>query len=167
MNVVALIFGAIAVILYAVTLLSNKKKTILIFLILTNIFWSLQYLMLNAYSGLYMCVIAIIRTVVYLKYENSNRKVDLFTMLVFIGLYIFGGVLAYDGIISMLPVVGTCIYTIYLTGDNIKRFKYVCIGDAIFWIIYNVFVQAYVGILSSVVEIITASYSIYKLKKHR
>ena len=167
MNVVALIFGLIAVILYVVTLISTNKKTILVFLILSNIFYGLQYLMLNAYSGVYVCLIAILRTFVYLKYEKANVKINTFPIVVFVCLTIFSGILSYTGVISLLPIIGTCIYTVYLSGDDIRKFKYACLLSSFSWLLYNIFVKAYAGIISSTVEIITVIYSLTKLKSNR
>ena len=50
MNIVAQVFGFIALIFYIITLQMNNKQNLLIFLIITNVFYSLQYLMLDAYS---------------------------------------------------------------------------------------------------------------------
>lgn len=167
MNVVALFFGVIALVLYIVTLISSNKKRILIFLILANIFYGLQYLMLNAYSGVYVCLIAILRAFVFLKYEQANKKVDIFPVVVFVGLTIFSGVLSYNGIVSVLPIIGTCIYTIYLSGEDIKKFKYACITSSSCWVIYNIFVNAYASIISSTLEIIIGVYSLTKLKGNK
>ena len=167
MSIVPFTLGVIAVILYVVTLISTNKKTILVFLILSNIFYGLQYLMLNAYSGVYVCLIAIFRTLVYLKYEKSNRKIDTFPIIVFVCITIFSGIMSYNGIVSLLPIIGTCVYTVYLSGEDIKKFKYACIISSSSWLLYNIFVKAYAGIISSIIEIITVVYSLTKLKSNR
>ena len=160
-------FGFIALGFYVYSIQFSDKKKLLILLGIANVFYSLQYLMLNAYTALYVCIIAIVRSLIFLKYEQQNKKMDLLPLIALLIPISLGAFLGYSNILSLLPIVSTSLYTISLWKGNLKRFRIVCIITSTMWLAYNIVIFAFAGIISNVIELIGGFKAINKAKKEQ
>ena len=167
MNIIAQIFGFIALVLYIISLQINNKKKLLIFLAITNIFYSLQYLMLDAYSGLFISLVGMFRSIIFLKFEQEKKDIPIYVLLLIFGIILYSGILSYNTMLSIIPISMGFIYSWATWQKNMKRFRIVCILNASSWLLYNLIVGAYVGALSSIIEFIFAIVALIKfdLKK--
>lgn len=167
MNIIAQIFGFIALVFYIVSLQTDNKKKLLTFLIITNTFYSLQYLMLDAYSGLFICLVGMFRSIIFLKFEKEQKEVPMYVLLVVFGIILYSSFISYNDILSLIPISMGFIYSWATWQKNMKRFRIVCIINASSWLFYNFIVGAYVGVLSSIIEFIFAVISLirFDLKK--
>lgn len=163
MNLIAQIFGFIALIIYCVSLQTTKREKLLKALIICNVFYCLQYLMLNAYAALFSCLIGAVRSIIFVKYEKENKPVSLWILLLVIGITIYSGILSYNGLISLIPIITGIMYSIAVWQPNLKIFRINSVINALCWIFYNIQVGAYVSILSSIIELISGSIAIIKL----
>lgn len=147
-------------------LLSNWQKTrnkVLSLLILDSICYFMQYMLLGAFSGAFTNVIGLIRTIIF-KYKDKYKLLQNNIILIIILLvYALVGLLTYNGIISMLPVIAAIIYTLVLWQNNIKIIR---IGTSIMifaCFIYNITVKAYVGALIEGILLVSSILAIIKL----
>ena len=137
MNVPAQIFGFIALILISISLQFDKRKKVLKFQALSNIFYSLQYLMLNAYSALFICFIGLIRSTIFSKYEEKNKDVPIYVLLIIVGLIIYSGILSYTNLLSIIPIFIGIIYSTFIWQKNLSKFRIASMLCSIVWIFYN------------------------------
>ena len=165
MNLVAQIIGFTALLIYIVSFFKEKRKTILALVLVCNVFYAFQYLMLDAYAALFSCIIGAVRTLIFLKFEKSNQKTPLWVLLIIIAITIYSGFLSYNGFISLIPILSGIMYTISIWQSNLKVYRGACIINGLVWIIYNFVVGAYISIVSSFIEIIAASVSFIKTVK--
>ena len=117
---------------------------------------------LSAYSGLAMVVVAIIRNIIFIIDEKKNGKSNKNTTkdyIVLAVLYIISIVFAvftYNGILSMMSVVATMLYTFSVWQKNTKTYKLLGIPIEAIWIIYNIYIFSIFGIiLESVLAVST------------
>lgn len=122
----------------------------------------LSYVFLSAYSGLAMVVVAIIRNIIFIIDEKKNGKSNKNTTkdyIVLAVLYIISIVFAvftYNGILSMMSVVATMLYTFSVWQKNTKTYKLLGIPIEAIWIIYNIYIFSIFGIiLESVLAVST------------
>ena len=163
MNVPAQIFGFIALILISISLQFDKRKKVLKFQALSNIFYSLQYLMLNAYSALFICFIGLIRSTIFSKYEEKNKDVPIYVLLIIVGLIIYSGILSYTNLLSIIPIFIGIIYSTFIWQKNLSKFRIASMLCSIVWIFYNFKVGAYIGIVPSILEFVSSFYAFLKL----
>lgn len=156
MNIVAQVFGFVALVFYVVSLQINNKTKLLWLLIITNIFYGLQYLMLDAYSASFVSIIGIFRSIVFLKFEREKKDIPIYVLYVIFGLTIYSGILSYNGLISLIPLTLGIIYSWSVWQKNMKKFRIVCMINAISWMFYNFIVGAYVGVVSTIIELVFA-----------
>ena len=159
--IIAQILKLISSIFYLAGDRSNNKKKIFTCNGIYNFFSGLQYLFLNAITGAICSFLAIIRNVFLYKF---GKKVPLWGLIVYL-LIVFGlNLLAYDGIITLLPILLILFYSLALYSGDVMLIKYSVIITCLLEIIYDLYYKAYVGIAVSILDIVLVTISIYKLK---
>lgn len=115
--VLSQIFTIITYVLLAMTYYAKNRKAVLTISFASLITNGLEYVFLSAYSGLAMCIVALIRNIIFLVDEKKNSKRDTNTkkdVVILVILYIISiasAVFTYDGFLSLLSVFATMLYT--------------------------------------------------------
>ncbi len=172
MYVLSQIFTIITYILLAITYYAKDRKTVLTISFLSLIANGLAYAFLNAYTGLAMCFIALIRNIIFLIDEKKNGKSEKITkkdIVILIILYVIAiafSVITYDGPLSLLSVVATMLYTYSVWQKKTGVYKMLGIPIGILWILYNLYVKSIFGIALETILLIcsTTGYIIEKKK---
>lgn len=160
--IIAQVFAVIAFIVYSISLQYKEKATILKIQIISNVFYTLEYLMLNAYAGVNNSLFAIVRSLVFYTCDKKKKKLPFSALLIFLLIIIVFGISSYKGLFSVLPVLCSIGFFIILYIDNMKLYRIMAVIASVFFIIYNINVDAYIGIIDSVVELISALIAIYR-----
>ena len=135
------LFDIIAWILLIISYYNLNTKHILIFHILATILYSLHYYLLDAYSGLYICLFEIARD--YLYFATNDEK----DRLIFIGsipVYIVIGVLTFKDILGLFPLFASLMAGWSLTKKR-NIIVFCAIIEYILWVIYDLTVRSYAG----------------------
>lgn len=147
-------------------LLSNWQKTktkILSLLIIDSFCYCMQYLLLGALTGVFTNIIGLIRIIIFKYKRKINFLQNKIILYIIIALYIVIGIITYDKITSILPMLGAAIYTITLWNENVKNIR---IGSLIMlfaYFVYNITVSAFVGALVEGLLLTSTILSIIKL----
>ena len=154
--------GTIALVILICSIQSNKKGTILVLQIFCNLLFGLQYLLLNTISGATMNFIAIIRGIIYYHYAKLNKKAPNWVLITLFIAIVFSSLLTSTGIISILPILATLLYTYGIWQDNLKKYRVIIVISAVGWLLYNFSVGAYVSTISSILELVSGFIAIYR-----
>ena len=165
MNIYAQVIGFIALSFMCLSYQKNNKKDFLFIQILANIFYGLQYFLLNAISALASNIVSIIKTIVFFKFEKNNKTIPVTVLLIFEILILISGIVTYKDIFSIIPIFIACIYTYGTWQKNLKLTYSIGIISAILWIFYNFIVGAYVALIGSFIELFSSIIGIIKLFK--
>lgn len=145
-----------------ITYQSKSRKNILIYNFGALIATGISYICLSAYSGLAMVVVAIIRNVIFIIDEKKNGKSnkngtkDYIILAILYTISIISAIFTYDGILSMMSVIATMLYTYSVWQKNTKIYKALGIPIGIMWIIYNIYIFSIFGIILEVVLVISS-----------
>lgn len=162
----AQLIGLIGLIITIFSFQKNNKKTLLNYQILSSSLFSIQYILLQATSGFFMNITMCIRNIIFSRYKNDNVPNIYITIVIIILLLL--SLLSYNGPISLLPCIGSFIYTIALAKSSLKVTRIANSITCILYIIYNINVLAIAGIISASVELISTLIAIYKFDiKHQ
>jgi len=145
--ILAQIFGLLGAISMFLSSWQKTKDKVLTFLILDSLFYFIQYLLLGALSGAFTNIIGLIRTILFKNKSRNKLFQNKIILYVIIFSYLIIGIITYKGIMSLLPVIISILYSILLWQNNVKKIR---IGTALMilsWIIYNITVSAYIGIV--------------------
>lgn len=147
MFILAQICGLIALVITVINIQLKSKEKIVILNVWANVAVAIQYFLLGAYSGATISILNAIRDVIYYFFKKKNFKPSILVLLTFEIVAIISGIISWQNIWSIIPIIVTIIYTYGLWQDNIKilRISTVIIGYG--WTVYDIAVKAYVAAL--------------------
>ena len=172
--VLSQVFVIINAILSMVTYQLKTRKSILIVSFMALIANGVVYTLLSAWSGLAMVFVAMTRNIIFMIDEKKNGKRDKITkkdiiiLLVLYTISIVSAIYTYEGILSMMSVVATMLYTYSVWQKKTKTYKILGIIMEIIWIIYNIYIFSIMGIVLDVLLLLSAIIGLireYKMKK--
>ena len=150
--------------------LRNKKK-ILLFNIAAQSSAGLSYICLGAYTGLAMALVSIFRNIVFIVNEEKNgvtEKVttnEIFMLLVIYALTIVLSVVTFNGLLSLMSVFATMLYTYSVWQKDTKIYKILGIPVSLAWITYNIYIKSIFGIILEFILMISAVIGLIREKK--
>lgn len=158
--VISQVFTIAMYALLAITYYVKNRKTILVLNFLALIANAAAYILLNAYSGLAVCIIALIRNIIFLidekrngKREENTKKDRIILVFIFV-LLILSAIYTYEGPLSLLSVIATMLYTYSVWQKKTKVYKLLGIFIEILWGIYNLYVGSIFGVILEVVMLL-------------
>lgn len=131
----------------------RKRKTILLFNLIASTSVLIAFLLLEAYSGVAMAIVNLIRTFLFLIDEKINgrktkmRTNDWIIFFVISGLAVACAIPTYENIWSMCSIFSTIVYSFSVCQKNMFAYRVLGIPASIGWIIYNIYVKAVVGVV--------------------
>ena len=111
MNIFAQVLAIFGLLFLIISVQLNNKLKILFCKIISNIFYGMQYLLLNAFSGACMSLLSLIRNVVFYFYSKYNRKIPIFVFILFLVVMMLSSIFTYTSFISLIPIVATLIHS--------------------------------------------------------
>ena len=156
------IFGILALISIALSMSENKKEKLLKYQIYSNSFCALQYLFLgrNAYTGVLLHFMCLIRNFIYYKYDNKNIPVKWF--IICASMMIIVSLISYESMWSLVPMIGIILNSWGLWQSNLKISRRCEAIAAFLVVIYNIVVSAWGGVLANGFEFIMTSIAIIR-----
>ena len=164
MEIAGQIFGWITVLLTFLSFQCKEHKKLLVFNTLATASLCISYLFLDAWSGMLMNCIAIIRNFAIYK-RNSKFFSYKFWPYFFAILMGALGMLSWQGPISLLVIVALILGTLFLYSPNVQNLRKITILTATMVIIYNVYYQVWGGVVNEVIAMTSAVIGIYRYRK--
>lgn len=150
--------GAVILVLLG---LIKTKRNILIAQILQEAFMGAGMLILGGIAGFIVDVVAIFRNLVCIKW-NYTLKWKLIFIAAQAGLYAVFGT---EGLCGWLPVVAMCLFTWFLDSENVILLKVLIAVMQLMWLVYDISIVNYVGMVVDVVSAVTNVVGIFLIKK--
>ena len=150
--------GAVILVLLG---LIKTKRNILIAQILQEAFMGAGMLILGGIAGFIVDVVAIFRNLVCIKW-NYTLKWKLIFIAAQAGLYAVFGT---EGLCGWLPVVAMCLFTWFLDSENVILLKVLIAVMQLMWLVYDISIVNYVGMVVDVVSAVTNVVGIFLVKK--
>ena len=146
--------------IYSWTYQLKESKKILIMGIIATIISSISYLLLNAYTGMAMCFVAIIRNLLFTKDKNNTFNL----ILIFI-LTIIASIFTFDSYFCLFNIIATLIFTYALWQKNTKTYKLLGIMVNGLMIIYNIYIKSILGVILISIAFISSIIGVLKENK--
>jgi len=147
------VFVSIAYALLAMTYFITSRGKQLATTITSNVTMGIGFILLGGWVAVSMCVIAICRDVVS-SIINARRsqeerrnlmRSDWWWLGLWISLFTIATALTADGFASLFAYFATMTFTISIWQRNGWIYRFLGIFVGIFWIIYNLYVQSFMG----------------------
>lgn len=149
--------------LLAITYYVKNRKTVLVLSFLSLIANAIAYILLKAYSGLAMCVIALVRNIYFLMDEKKNgkqdeiTKKDIFVLVILYIISIISAVFTYEGFLSLFSVFAKMLYTYSVWQKKTSIYKLCGIPVGILWVAYNLYVKSVFGVILEGILLVSSS----------
>src|SRR5574344_1473518 len=145
------LIGILGFIFLAISFTQKKKEGILANQVISYIFYSIHYLLLNAKSGYIISVTNLVKCL-FLTIKDKHKFLQNNILL-----YILATYYTYQDAYSLLPVVASIIYTSMLWQGTMKEIRVGAIINAFIWVIYDIHVLSYVCMVAdSIILVINA-----------
>ena len=163
MKIIANIIGILAVIMFVLSYQLKTRKKIIFFNGASRVLYVLQYVLLFAFEGAVMDIVALIVT--FLAHQRDNKLFSKHKSLLIIGSNLFivaTGLLLYKNVLSLLPIFGVLFETGALWIKNEKYIRIFSLFGAPFWLVYNLCFGAYGSLIGNVMTMVSIAFAIYR-----
>ncbi len=170
--IISQVFTIIMYILLVTTFYVKERKVVLTLNFIATISIAIAYILLGAWTGLAMCIVVIIRNIIFLLDENKNgkreniNKTDIIILVVLYAISLISAVFTYAGPLSLLSVAATMLNTYSVWQKDIKIYKLLGSPTSMLWILYNIYIMSVFGIILESVLLI-CSVTGYILEKRK
>lgn len=162
MFIIAQFFGILVIIANVLSMQMKNKKQIILMFILANLFSAINFILLQSYSGAVICFFAIIQTFINKIFEKKQQQVPKIIIVIYIVISIILGLITFNNIIDILPIICSILYTITIIQDYEKNIRRISLVNIILWIIYDIACQAYTAAISDSLMTISTIIGIYR-----
>lgn len=160
----AQLFGLIGLIILVISFQQDKKDKLLKYQVFSSLFFSIQYFCLNAITGALMHGMTLIRNIIFKRFKT---KVPIIYLIIIISFMVILSAISYEGIISVFPAIGVILYSIAIWHGNLTMTRCVEIFGCILFIIYNIKYFAITGLITTIIEMMSAIIAIYRFDLKR
>lgn len=157
--IISQIIGVFALALLVISFQKKSRNSLIKLQTGSSLLYSLQYLFLGAFSGSIVHFICAVRNVIFYKFE---KKVPLKYLIITIVVMLSTLFITYDGLISVLPVLATVLYSTALWKGDVKIIRIIDIICCLLFIAYALRVSALMAFLATIIEMISALVGLYE-----
>lgn len=169
--IISQVIGLAAVGLYLLSYQLKKRKQIVWTTFISNSLYVLQYVLLGAFSGAVMDTLSAVGSFFAGKKHSPSLKkyikwIAAVNLIVIAGAGITVAVMRRDPI-ELLPVIGALFQTGGLFCEDEQTIRKFGLCGAPFWLVYNLFAQAYGAAVGSVFIIASAATAVMRYRKKK
>lgn len=157
-----MIFSILAFLALVISICIKERKKSLCVQSLNCLFEAVYDFIISAYTGAVLSVINFIRTFIFINKNKINKRIYFFILIFFEGIIIINCVLTWNGLISLLPTIGSIIRTYCLWQSNMRLVRISGITTGIFYGIYYIFYQSWFMVLGDLILLVVGIYTVYK-----
>ncbi len=166
-TVIAYIFGIGAMIaLFSIYQQSSRKK-LLISKLITDVCWVVHYLCLGAYGGAIPNFVGIFRELIFVNRETKKWANYPIWPVIFILTNLALGLRTFSSPINLLPILGSAFITVALWLKKPILTKIMSFPVSSAFLIYDIFVGSWIGVISESVSLISIIISLLKIAKEK
>lgn len=156
MDILAWIFGAGAMASLIVMNQVKKREGMLAAKLSADVFWGAHYLCLGAIGGMIPNIVGIFRELVYMNRKKHKWASSPLWPALFVTVIFLLGLRSFKSAINILPITGSCCATLVLWFQRPRLTKFVLIFVSAAFLVYDVFVGSYIGIINEIFGISSA-----------
>lgn len=149
----------------------KNRKLILTFSFISNFLNAIAFILLEAYTSSLMCVISILRDIIFIIDQKINGKNDKITkkdveILAFIySISLISIIFTYNGVLSLLYAAASMLYTYSIWQKNNKIYKFLGIVVTLIAILDSINIKSIFGVILQGVVLITSTIGYIRVKK--
>lgn len=164
MKILAQIFGVAAMFFLFAIYQKDNRRGMLISKLSADVCWVVHYSLLGGIAGVIPNAVGIIRELVFINRKKHKWASLIVWPMLFILINWGLGFRTFYSWYNILPIIASTFVTISLWIDNPKLTKIITLPICTSFIIYDVFVCSYIGIINEAISIISILINLIKEK---
>ena len=164
-----MIFSVLAFITLIISICIKDRKRSLCVQSLNCLFEAIYNFIISAFTGAFLSIINLIRSFLFINKKKFSKRVYLIMLIIFESIIIINCLYTWQGIISLLPTIGSIIRTYCLWQSNMKLVRISGITTGFLYGSYYFYFSSWFIILGDVILLITVIYVLLKndIKRRR
>lgn len=158
------IFVIIASVFIGFSYQAKSKKNVMLLCVIYCVFYGIHYLLLGAYTGMYMTLISASRNIMFYYNAKKGKRNKLGFLLFFVGIAIVAGVYSYDDFFSILSMFANILSTYSIWQDDVYKYRRLAIPVSICFILYAFRINSIFSIVVECILLIVEVTSIIGIK---
>lgn len=161
MDFIIQLIGFLGLAISIVAFQFKKHRGIVLCKATSELVFSLQYILLGAWTAAVLDFISVIRNLLFYRLVKKGRST--LPVIVGFGLFVIAtGFFTFDGFVSVLPIGSKLLTTISYGIKKEKWLRIITLPSCILWIIYNLYVNSIAGVLTDSMTLISLLIAMYK-----
>lgn len=164
-----MIFSVLAFITLIISICIKDRKKSLCVQSLNCLFEAIYNFIISAFTGAFLSIINLIRSFLFINKKEFSKRVYLIMLIIFESIIIINCLYTWQGIISLLPTIGSIIRTYCLWQSNMKLVRISGITTSLLYGSYYIYYSSWFMVLGDVVLLVTGIYVLLKndIKRRR
>ena len=154
-----MLFGGLGILTSALIYQQKTGKRLLVYKLISDVFWAAQYFFVGGYSGLAISIIAIIRESIFLNQGKRWADTKLW-LLLFASLSLLSAALTWSSVLSILPTVASLLSVFGFWRANPKLSKLLAYPISACMLTYNIFFNSYMGIANEILTLVSTTIAL-------
>ena len=167
MDMIAQLFGVGAMVSLFLIYQQKSRKKILAAKLSADIFWVLHYLCLGGMSGLIPNAVGIFRELIFIRRKDKRWAESFVWPMLFVAINWGLGIRTFRSVIQVLPIAASTFVTVSLWIDNPKLTKLISIPVSLCFLVYDVSIGSYIGVLNESIGMVSIIISFLKERKQK
>ena len=171
MPVLANVLGLCAVACFVISYQMKARRSIIVLGAISRILYVLQYVLLGAFDGALLDMVAFVISLLCSQTEKGFVKKHFALTVVLSNVLIVSvGMLTYRNIFSLFPILGVIFEILALWLKKEKNIRLVSLFGAPFWMMFNIKNAAYGSVVGNVITLVSLTIAILRydiLKKEQ
>jgi hypothetical protein len=160
------LIGFVGVLFGVISFQPKKRKNILRFQLLSNLFWVIHFFLLGAVTGAALNGAGALRAYLFDKY-NKRTSQSQWLLIGVISLMVALVLLTWQGWISLLPMIGMIVATIGFWQRDEQRIRLFLLFASPWWLSYNALSGSYAGVVSEVLATTSILVALWRYRRQR
>lgn len=145
--IISQVLVIIAMILLAITFFIKNKALILVLSGTACLLYAIQYLLIGAYTGMALDLVAAVRAVWFFICENKSKTTRFVSLIIVAVILVVLGFITFSNLFDLLIICAAVVYTYSLWQKNIIVYRYLALSSNASWLIYNAYHNTVFGIV--------------------
>ena len=159
---IIMIFSVLAFIAVIVSICIKDRKKSLCVQSINCICEAIYDFIVSAFTGAVLSIINFIRTCLFINKDKFSKKIYLLILIIFESVIAINCVFTWNGLISLLPTIGSMIRAYCLWQSNMKLVRISGITTGILYGSYYIYYQGWFMVLGYTILLIVGIYTFYK-----
>ncbi len=162
---IAQIIGIIVTVGAILALQLKNKKQMLIVSAVNNVMSALNIMLLDQISsGVIINFVAFFQIIVALIHEKRGSEVRLVEKIIFLALYVCGGILGFEKGIDILSVVAAILYMLAMFQKKEQYIRLFLLGNMATWTVYHLAIGS-TAVFAQLAGICSSLIALYRYRK--